>query len=122
MHYENLLLETCYLKQLVSQHHILTCFPPFIPIILPEMSFCSEIYYILVTILFHRAKFLTFSSIEKRHHQTEDLHEGRHLKRDWWEISLLFMKWPSGGEFFNVGNLIKVAIVYSNWFNYHLYH
>ena len=40
-------------------------------------------------ILFHRVKFLTFSSIEKRHLQTEDLHEGRHLIREWWEISLL---------------------------------
>ena len=39
---------------------------------------------------FYTAKFHTFSSIEKRHHQTEDLHEGRHLMRDWWEISMLF--------------------------------
>jgi hypothetical protein len=31
----------------------------------------------------------TFSSIEKRHHQTQALHEGRHLMRDWWDISLL---------------------------------
>ena len=46
--------------------------------------------WVSMTIIFHRAKYLTFSSIENRHHQTEDLHEGRHLMRDWWEISMLF--------------------------------
>ena len=40
-------------------------------------------------ILFHKAEFLTFRSIEKRHHQMDDLHEGRHFMRDLWNISLI---------------------------------
>ena len=49
------------------------------------------------------------SSIEKCHYQPEDIAPGQHFKRDWWEISLLFiislMECPGGDSVYTLINL-----------------
>ncbi len=58
-----------------------------LPMTVKQVPLAEPFYSIELN--FFISKLLTFSSIEKHHHQTEDLHEGRHFMRDWWEISLL---------------------------------